>query len=654
MKKIIKIIGITAGVIALVAVALIFWRNSVIEQRRMNALQEVEELLENFSAREALVLINARPADGDSAEMNRRWFAAEVEACAQLGLIARLQTLLSMNPDATLANEDAALILARAYLHGGEPNKGLDISESWKSKSERPHLWHAFEVDVELFAGQPDRAFELLSTQKFEGAGDSVRLSRLALLTVDDDPAGSWNLLADAYEANPRDTDVRSFRGQILETLGSNRLARVEYVAAHVAAPQNFVLRDQLAEFYRRQGSFRKAQQTWAPALTNRPPAFLPLKALFWSRVAIPADLPDFDLSDQDPLTELVSFISGFPKGAFWDESQFVQLNRVGFFDRERQEVFWLRLIHALQESDLDTAAELVRSNPFRDRVYDLMLDRALAAWLSWRETGLLDAYGIDLDQVRINPNRHSFLNLIGENMVAEKANRGAFRLNPELEQIFKSESAAGLIFLTAGWLQAGLELIGDKTWESSMPQWIPYAVTQAKRTVEGPESALAYAQKQPGSNELDLVQAELMLTLGKMEEGMSKLKTLQDLSGPVGYRSAWLLSVDALKKGEHENLASIITGQPQLSEKPVGKEMLAKSALMQGKTNQAAELYQSIVQDSVEAKAYLASLAFQQKDYPRARQLTEELILMLPDELSLRANLEQIAEAEANAETNP
>lgn len=648
MKKTIKLIGIIAGVIALLAVALVFWRNSVIERRHLASLQQVEKLLEEQSSREALVLINARPGGGDSREIDQRWLAAEVEACAQLGLIARLQTLLSMSPSLTLSNENAALILARAYLHGGEINKGLDIAQSWQAKSDRPHLWFAYTVDTELFQGKRDQAYQLLSSKKFEGPGDSVRLSRLALLSAQEDPTVSWNLLAEAYTANPQDTDVRSFRGQILETLGSNQLARVEYVAAHVASPQNFVLRDQLAEFYRRQGSFLNAQQTWEPALTNRPPAFLPLKATFWSRVARPVNLPEFDLSDQDPLSALVDFITELPEDHFWDEAKFKQLKRSRFFESQRQELYWLKLLETFRNNDLETATQMVRGNPFRERVFDPTLDRALAAWLSWKETGLLDAYGINLEQIQINPTRHSFLNSIAEQMKLEKQNRNAFKLHEDLANLFQSESAAGLIFLTAGWLNAGLDLLGPHDWESDTPSWIPYSVTQAIRAVDGPEKALEYAKRQPPSDELELVIAELHISKGEMQFGLQKLEELHQLPNAVGYRAAWLLSADTLKKGNHTKLQSIIANQPLLQEKPAGQELLAKSALMQGATNQAEMIYEKIASDSIEAKAFLASLAFQKKDFAKARELTERLILALPDELSLRDNMEQIARAEA------
>lgn len=651
MKKTIKLIGIITGVIALLAVALVFWKNSVIEGRNLAALQQVEELLDAQSSREALVLINARPAGGNSEEMDQRWLAVEVEACAQLGLIARLQTLLSMAPSLTLSNENAALILARAYLHGGEIDKGLDIAHSWQAKSDRPHLWFAYIVDTELFQGKRDQAYQLLSSKHFDGPGDSVRLARLALLSSREDPTTSWNLLADAYVADPKDTDVRSFRGQILETLGSNQLARVEYVAAHVASPQNFVLRDQLAEFYRRQGSFLNAQDTWAPALTNRPPAFLPLKASFWSRVARPVELPEFDLSDQDPLSSLVNYMTGLPEDQFWDESSFKQLKRYRIFESQRQELYWLKLLEACRNNDLETATQMVRSNPFRSRVFDPTLDRALAAWLSWKETGLLDAYGINLEQIRISPTRHSFLTSISEQMKLEKKNRSAFQLSSDLKAVFESESAAGLIFLTAGWLNAGLDLIGAQDWDPAMPSWIPYSVTQAKRTVEGPDMALEYAKRQPPSDELELVIAELLLSQGQLDEGLLKLEELHQLPNAVGYRAAWLLSADTLKKGNHARLQTILSNQPLLQEKPAGQELLAKSAIMQGATNQAEVIYKKIVADSIEAKAYLASLAFQQKDYAKARELTELLILTLPDELSLRDNLEQIAQAESEAE---
>jgi len=77
------------------------------------------------------------------------------------------------------------------------------------------------------------------------------------------------------------------------------------------------------------------------------------------------------------------------------------------------------------------------------------------------------------------------------------------------------------------------------------------------------------------------------------------------------------------------------------------GKEILARVALLEGNTDEAARRYGQVGERSAEAMAYSARQAFAKKDWKEAHRLTLELLDRCPDELQLRANLEAIAEAE-------
>ena len=646
-KRILIWSGVFLGIVVLVAVVLLAWRDRVIKERSLMALERVESSLSNATPREALAMINARPPSGGAEESEDRWFAVEVEASARLGLVARLQTLHSQRPDQVLANEDASLILARAFLHGDDEAKGLAIAVRWESRSTRPALWFAYRVDAALLNGRRAEAIRLLSEAGFDGPDDSLRLSRLALLTAGTDLPEAWNLLAAAYAANPRDKDVRSFRGQILEGLGSNRLARVEYVAAHVADPGNLLMRDQLAEYYRRHGNYLNALDTWLPALTNSPPAYVHLKARFWSRVTRPTTLPPFEVSTADPLGELVNHLDAVDTKRFWSADDFELLAGRSNFERTRQEVFWLRMLELLREGKRDSALELLRTNPFRGRGYDPLLDRSLYAVLSWRKLGRLDAYGVDFPALNDVTNRHSFLVGLDKFSRLERAARRTVELPEELRVVLGSDSAPALVFLASGWLRAALDSGAEVTWPDGTPGWIPFAVTQAVRLVRGVKPALAYAANQPPSPELNLLIGELQLADGQADTGLNTLATLAPTPGPVGYRAAWLAASALLERGEHERAAAIVNGQTLLKGQSVGQELLARSALARGETNVVEEIYSKIVSGSVEAKAYLARLAFARKEWRRARELTEELLMILPDEMALRRNLEAIAAAE-------
>lgn len=647
-RRILIASGVVLLFVAVAVAALMVWRNRVIDQRNRAALVVAEKALSNAVPRQALAVINARPPGGRSEQEESRWFAAEVEACARLGLLARLQTLLRQDEAKTLANEDAALLLARSFLHSNDEARARGIAEQWESRSARPELWFSFRVDADLLLGRRKEAIELLNSRKFSGTADALRLSRLALLRAGDDPAGAWNLLAEAYRANPRDTDVRSFRGQILETLGSNRLAQVEYVAAHVARPENLLLRDQLAEFYRRRGNHLNALQTWAPTLTNGPPAYLPLKFRFWSRVARSVPTDAAKLSSADPLAELVNHLAALPADRFWNAEEFELLANRAAYERTRQECFWLPTLEHLRRGESGPALEKLRINPFRARSYDPLLDRALYAVLSWQKNQRLDGYGVSFPAYVESGNEHSFLRQLDQYRRVEQASRRAVELPAEWRDLLGHKAAPGLVFLTAGWLRAGLELIGDTVWTAETPAWVPYAVTQARRLEYGAADALAYATRQPPAAELRLLIGELRLATGDVERGRQELRSLATFKGPVGYRAAWLAGSAALERGQHAEVAEIVSGQPLLKDQAVGQELLAKSALAQGQTNRATEIYTAIADASIEARAYLARLAFARRDWKTARELTEALLMVMPGELALRRNLEQIAAAEA------
>jgi cytochrome c-type biogenesis protein CcmH/NrfG len=73
------------------------------------------------------------------------------------------------------------------------------------------------------------------------------------------------------------------------------------------------------------------------------------------------------------------------------------------------------------------------------------------------------------------------------------------------------------------------------------------------------------------------------------------------------------------------------------------GRELRARLALLSGREQEAKRLYGAIANESTEAKSYLARLAYQNEDWIRAKELTEDLLREHPSSLPLRANLNRI-----------
>src|SRR5207248_2058510 len=129
--------------------------------------------------------------------------------------------------------------------------------------------WFELDVDALLRRGRRAEAAALLNSQSFSGAADCGRLARLAMLNTPANLKAAWDYLDRAFALDPHNPEVRLFRGEILDGVGRHDPAKVEYLAALEADPDNPFIRDQLAEFYRRAGSYDLAMITWASGLTN-------------------------------------------------------------------------------------------------------------------------------------------------------------------------------------------------------------------------------------------------------------------------------------------------------------------------------------------------------------------------------------------------
>ena len=96
----------------------------------------------------------------------------------------------------------------------------------------------------------------------------------------------------------------------------------------------------------------------------------------------------------------------------------------------------------------------------------------------------------------------------------------------------------------------------------------------------------------------------------------------------------------------DHDNAQDAkkaILAQPSLVENPTARELLARIAIQEGDFKKAESLYQGIEDSSSEAKSFLARQAFANKNWSRARKLTESLVEQYPDNEILLNNLKKI-----------
>lgn len=637
------------GLIALAGggawVGLTHWSDCIARRDDEQRYRTASALLEHGKPAEADAVIRSRSPSGNISEQtDRRWRDLAVATAARLQQLPQLLAIDARWPESIAANESASLLVARARLDSGHYDDAKKLVASWAARSTQPQLWFALEVDALLARKKRAEALALLQSRSFAGPADCGRLSRLALMNVGDLQA-AWNYLDQAYLLDPKNTDVRSFRAQILERIGKRPLARVEYVAAYVADPSNLLLRDQLAEFYRRGSDYDDALDTWTAESLQPLFDFMWAKAWFWSHLVRPAKLA---APRGDELGALVKLLSGLPPNGFWDPDRFVKTAPARGYPGQQQEIFWLSLLEMLRNHDEKGAAEALRLNPLRAQSWAPDLETALRHILSYRIDGVLNPRNQPTLTLGAPPDQlHPFF--VQLDTLAKAEHEGRLTMPPEMDRLLHGDAPFAAALLATGWSEAALQLRSPEANCDGLPGWFAYGYTQALRFNRGSAPALAFAQRQTGTPELNLLLGEMQLEESNPEPGQRRLLALASFDSDVGYRAAWLLGVAALSQNRPQEAVQIVNAQPRLRDATTGREMLARAALAEGRTDDCTRDYEALASESAEAKAYLARLAFARHDWVAARRYTNELMVLFPDQLELRANLEAIARAESS-----
>lgn len=610
------------------------WRSRVLRARDRTAFEATRKALREGRGADALALFRRARQPESSLD----WDGLEVGVMAASRQLPRLMSLHERTPARLHGNEEACLLVARVCLHSGRRDEYRGLAEIWRRQAALPESWFALEVDALLLDGRPAEARRLLESRAFDGARDVPRRVRLALLDAGRDLTASWNHLAEAARLDPRNSEVRSFRGQLLEQIGKRPLARVEYVAASVAEPENPLWRDQLAEFYRRGNQLDLAMDTWEQALALPSLDFQWLKAAFGDRMFRPVRFPQTP-APAGTWGSLAEQIRALPRGAFWmPEPAGATTVDTPLPVASRPEIHWLRMADALKRGDLATASSLHRDARPASRALAPDLDRGLARWLHFRQHGSLRPPG--LGRVPAPPESLATGLAELERWAAEEASSPAtFRHPPEREAFLRGSLAPAAWFLAAGWREAGLALLPDPL-PREMPAWMEYAVGQSLRMNRGHGPALDFLAGRPASPSLDLLRAEILIASGNPREGLAMLERLAPGDSEVGRRAAWLLCLADLERGRVEAVRQRVAATPRLQRTPLGTELLARAALAEGDTRAAEQAYRSIGGDSEEAMAFLAHEALARGDVSEARRWNQHLLSRLPDVLQLRQNL--------------
>ncbi len=617
------------------------WKAHVVARQEDRQFQEITAALKDKKYAQARALLDLHRQQVIAPSAAHDWAGLEVAVLAGTRNLPQLLTLHGQKSPALLANEDACLLVAHALLAQRQFAELDDLRALWRPKAAKKPAWRLLEIDQLLGDRRPDEARDALLAEKYTADDEAARLSRLALLEADPkNLLPAWNRLAEAAEAAPRNPDVRSFRGQILEAIGKNELARVEYVAAHIADPTDPLRRDQLAEFYIRQGSHDLALTTWRDAIAAGAPAFVRVKESFWHKVVQPAG---GTAASDPPAGPLAGLLAALDAPGWADFA--APADKSPDWPALRQEALWSRVIFLLQHGDEPTAASLLQSTPFRATSFDPVLHQAIIRVLGWRANQRLavpDAAG----RAAHGRSRHQFFDQIDAAAQAQAAGNDA-AVPDSLRHVLSSPQVFGALFLAAGWREAALSFLEKAPPTPGQPSWLAYGHAQLLRLNRTDADALAFLEKNHASPDLRLLRAETLLTTGRAAEAEAEFTALAAEVAPVGVRAAWILTTRALEAGNAAEARRLASAAP-LAGTTTGAELLARAAIALDQPEEAARHYTAVAKDSVEARAWLARRAFAAGDFATARRLTEELVALLPDQMQLRRNLREITLAEA------
>jgi hypothetical protein len=573
--------GIISGIITLVCVAVlsagfIAWRSYSARSGELAQFNSAKQALASGHPDQALTIISIHRSFG--AIPRKEWADLELSALEQSTppSIPQLTTIYFRDPTRLATHEKAILIVARAMLDSRDLPNLKKLRQSWMGKETQKVEWYQIDTDALILSGRTEQARKVLTGTRLPGTADAERLLRLATLEATNGNQTVLAHLEQAVAANPKNAKVRSLRGTLFEKNREFDKARAEYVAALGAEPDNDFYRDQLGEFYRRYGKYDQALETWG-AGANNGKDFLQLKTLFWGRMVRPVE-PSITSGGSGDLSALVHFVSTMPAGSAWDQDAFNRLIEARRFEATRQEVFWLKLVSALNRGEEDIALTLLTYNPFQEHSWHPDLERALLRTLVFRVSGELK-YPMALNvKFKAPPegNRHQYFELLDR-----YTGKKAADLPKELRAFLKTRGALSAPFIAAGWREAGLRLIGDEM--AAGPEWFQYELAQANLANYGSEKALQFIARQPQATALDELKGEILLAERKPLDAIPLLKKSAGENSAIGARAALALSVAYIAQHNLPQAEQILRNNALALGSDPGKQLLARINPMGG-----------------------------------------------------------------------
>jgi hypothetical protein len=621
--------------------------------------REAQMLIQSDRPQEALKLIKKYREEaleqGSQTQANQ-WLDLAISALENIPEdTSILVNLYEMYPSLFIHHEQASLVVAGALISEKKINEYRQLRAEWQERTSRPGAWFVLDADALLTQGKTVDAYVLLNSRSFPGAEDTPRLIRLALINaLQNNMSESWRYLTEAEKKDPRNPLIHMFRAQVMEIVNQLSMARVEYIKAVEEAPDNPLMIDQLAEFYRRHKQYALALKTWEKGFSLPNSDILWLQALFWSKTYHPIL---FDWSSiavpEGKRKPLIEYLINLPEKQFWDSQKFEKIPDGSFFLSTQQETFWLRLLDMLQKGNEQQALALLEFNPFYSESWAPILETALKEILIYRKKGVfpiniplpekLEIPTTFIESSSVPKPPSQLFTQIGEILSQEKSDPAKEQVPADLKALLTSSEAFSATFLAEGWFEAAILLNQLEVIPDNFPDWVAVGFTQALRYNRSDEAALEFANKQKNTPEMAVLIGELMFATNDLDGAMKKIENLIGVDTESGYRATLLMALILIDKGELETARKLLASHPRLANDVLGKETMAQIAVEEGNMKLAKEIYQGIEKESTEAKNFLLNEAITTKHWAKAKELVESLLKDYPDNQQLRADYKKI-----------
>ena len=566
------------------------------------------------------------------------WRALDFKIAGALRDLPRLVALAESDPSLLTLDETSALWLYRTYDAAGMAAPAEALRAAWKGQEISAVLWLCADADRLIATNHIEDARKLLKSRSFTGVEDVGRLLRLAMVSADR-PAELAGYLAQAYSLDPKNPDLRSMRGQLLERAGQPEYARIEYIAALAADPKNPLQRDQLGKFYLRQRDLSQAAQVFSEKLGDEAPDFV------WERAAFLARLlgrpgPAVSALSATRRSSYAAWLASLPSDQLWDGAGYAALHLSPDHELNRPSAFWLGLVEHLRNGDEAWARQHLEQTGRAVIAEAPALHASLRLALAVRGGATVAKAGIRFPAPF--ENEHQF----AQETRAVLAGQAKTEAGAELTRVLRSKNGLSACFLAEGWLAPAIAL-ADWDAATTAPEWLQFGLVQALREVRGLEAALAFARRLPAQPATDLARAELLLVHPHEAEGLALLEKLSRGRGDPAYRAGWLRATRLVELKRYEDALATIEGCVELRATVPAGELRARIALLRGDRAGAEKQYRALREQSLEAGAFMARQAFAAHDWREARRLTTLWLDKFPDNLQLRRNLTAIGEQE-------